>query len=202
MKYTKDQKIRIYKTRGKGKWTSYTEALDYHEKKLLIYAVKIGYALYANDAPRQGKHGEHFLITKDTSSEELESKRAEAISEHKRKLEQVLPSQTIEQLCTISDIGSFKINGKLYSNFYGDGMNSVEVCTCKFDEFLSSTYITKRQVYNPKEPITIVKYDKPQTISVSGYDVDTDDYADNVIENVCGFAIWERKLKVFVAKNK
>ena len=69
-----------------------------------------------------------------------------------------------------------------------------------FDAFKKADKITRRQVYNVKEPITVVKFDVPKIVNVSLSDVD-DSAGVKAIGNVCGFAIWSRMLKIFVAKD-
>ena len=68
-----------------------------------------------------------------------------------------------------------------------------------FKEFKTSEILTRRQIYNPKFPITIVKFDAPKTIEVSRYDCD-ESLGSERIDNACGFVIWSRKVKVFIAK--
>lgn len=180
------------------------------QKQLFKYAVRRGYLVEKNDAPRNGKVGLHYEVLRYFDDERLATvmyadirraerdakRRAEAL---KKACGEVLPADYVDYFETTSDIGSFKIDGNIYSNFYGDTDNSAEVCAVDFDAFKKAEKITRRQVYNAKEPITIVKFDAPKTINVSLSDVDESAGA-KTIDNVCGFAIWSRKLKIFVAK--
>lgn len=164
------------------------------------YAVAHKYAVSRNDAPRGGKWGEHFEILKYFTTNSL-TKKMDADRAALEKILAVIPrAEMVDCFDTSSDVGAIKINGAYYTNFYGNGDNRVEVCSVDFDAFKKADKITRRQVYNVKEPISVVKFDAPKTINVSLSDVD--DSADvKTIGNVCGFAIWSRKLKIFVAKN-
>lgn len=106
-----------------------------------------------NDAPRGGKTGDFIEITKYFSLKSLEQHKkekqkkiekeraelraywAKKESEIEEKLPKVLKSETFGGFSTLSDIGSFVIDGIKYSNFEGDGENRVEVCKCDFSEF-------------------------------------------------------------------
>lgn len=112
----------------------------------------------------------------------------------------VLNSRVVDLFETSSDIGSFKIDGQLYSNFYGDGANRAEICACNFADFKKAKLLTRRQVFNRAEPITIVKYESPRRIEVSLDDCDNSAGV-KVIDNVCGFVIWACKIKIFVINN-
>ena len=181
------------------------------QKKLFKYALRRGYLVERNDAVRNGKSGLHYevlhyfddarlrekMYAEERRAQRDAKRRAEAL---KKACAEVLPADYVDYFETISDIGSFKIDGNIYSNFYGDTDNSVEVCAVDFAAFKAAEKITRRQVYNAQEPITIVKFDAPKTINVSLSDVDELAGA-KTIDNVCGFAIWSRKLKIFVAKD-
>lgn len=207
MKYYKYDKIRQYAKIGKSNVSLLSDA----QKKLFLFAAKKGYLVEKNDAPRNGKVGLHYEVLRYFDDERLATvmyadirraerdakRRAEAL---KKACAEVLPADYVGFFETTSDIGSFKIDGNIYSNFYGDTDNSVEVCAVDFAAFKAADKITRRQVYNAKEPITIVKFDEPKTINVSLSDVDESAGA-KTIDNVCGFAIWSRKLKIFVAKD-
>ncbi len=207
MKYYKYDKIRQYERVSRGNKSLLTP----EQKKLFKYALRRGYLVEKNDAVRNGKSGLHYEVLHYFDDARLREKmyaeerraqrdaklRAEAL---KKACAEVLPADYIDYFETISDIGSFKIDGNIYSNFYGDTDNSVEVCAVDFAAFKAAEIITRRQVYNAQEPITIVKFDAPKTINVSLSDVDESAGA-KTIDNVCGFAIWSRKLKIFVAKD-
>ena len=109
-----------------------------------------------------------------------------------------MKSTVVKIFTTISDVGSIKIDGVCYSNFYGDGENTIEIDECDFNEFKTSEILTRRQIYNPKFPITIVKFDNPKAIEVSLSDCD-ESFGVERIDNACGFVIWSRKAKVFVS---
>lgn len=206
MKHYKYDKIRQYERISRGNKSLLTP----EQKKLFKYALRRGYLVEKNDAPRNGKVGLHYEVLRYFDDERLATamyadlRRAERDARRrqaalKKACAEVLPSDYVDYFETTSDIGSFKIDGNIYSNFYGDTDNSVEVCAVDFDAFKKAEKITRRQVYNAKEPITIVKFDAPKTINVSLSDVD-DSAGAKTIDNVCGFAIWSRKLKIFVAK--
>lgn len=200
IKYTKGTQVRRYKQVSRGCWTNYQKALMPDEERLMWYAVAHKYAVSRNDAPRGGKWGEHFEILKYFTTNSL-TKKMDADRAALEKILAVIPrAEMVDCFDTSSDVGAIKINGAYYTNFYGNGDNRVEVCSVDFDAFKKADKITRRQVYNVKEPISVVKFDAPKTINVSLSDVD--DSADvKTIGNVCGFAIWSRKLKIFVAKN-
>lgn len=198
-KYKVGTKIREYARVQMGRWTTYQKALAPEEQRLLFYAVANKYAVYCNDAPRGGKWGWHYEIKKFFTTNSLTKK---IVAEQKAldaALSTVLPSENLEYFETDSDIGSIKIDGVCYSNFYGDTTNRVNVCAVDFDAFKKATVLTKRQIFEPNAHLTIVKFDAPKTINVSLSDVD-DSAGAKVIDNVCGFAIWSRKLKIFTVK--
>lgn len=199
MKYIKGQKIYKNKLAGSGKYSTYRPAISSSEKTLLDYAVHHSLVISGNDAVRGGKLGDYYLILKDFDGEVIDQKRKEEIKEKVRIDAAILPTVWSGEFQTISDIGCIVIDGVEYSNFYGDGDNNVDIYKCDFEEFKKAELITRRQVYNPNDPITIVKFDAPKTISVKICDAN-DKFGAREIENACGFVIWERKLKIFVAK--
>lgn len=207
MKYYKYDKIRQYERISRGNKSLLTP----EQKNLFKYALRRGFLVERNDAVRNGKSGLHYEVLHYFDDARLREKmyaeERRAQRDAKRRAEdlkkacaEVLPADYVDYFETISDIGSFKIDGNIYSNFYGDTDNSVEVCAVDFAAFKAAKIITRRQVYNAQEPITIVKFDAPKTINVSLSDVDESAGA-KTIDNVCGFAIWSRKLKIFVAKD-
>lgn len=198
-KYYTRTKIRTTKLVHTGKWTTYTDALPLEERTVLNAACKYNLARRGNDAPRRGKQGDFIEILKFFTTNSILKRMEAERKEEAEKLSKVLESEKIYNFSTISDIGSIVIDGVAYSNLWGDGDNRVEVCKCDFEEFKKSELITRRQVYNPNEPITIMKFDAPKTISVKICDVD-DEFGSEEVENACGFAIWSQKLKIFVAK--
>lgn len=196
-KYLKGTKIRKYKLVNSGRWTSYQEALDPEELALLNYGCQTGNVGRANDAPRGGKAGEHYLILKYFTTNSL-AKKAEAEKKVlKEKLDKVLKSERKEEFFTNSDAGAINIDGISYSNFYGDGRNVIEVCTTNAKDFKKAELLSCRQVYNAGEPITIVKLPKVKTIEIAEDDCEPNG-AKIKIDNVLGFCIWSRKVKVFV----
>lgn len=143
-KYTKAEKIYLYRVEGRGRWTRYKDRLTLEETQLLNNACAHGYAKRANSAPRGGKHGEHYEILKSFTADTLRRKAAQAAKAFEAKLAQVLPSEKIDWFSTISDRGQIVINGKGYPNFYGDGENAVEVCAVDAEAFRAAEYITRR----------------------------------------------------------
>ena len=196
-KYKTNDKIYIYKIGGSGRWTNYQQALSDDEQDLLTFAQSQKYVVRANDAPRGGKHGEHFLVKKYFTTNSMAKKRTHQINARNKELAEVLPSEKVKSFETISDIGSIKIDGVCYSNFDGDGWNRIEVCKCDENAFKTSKYLTRREIYNAKQPITIVKFDYPKLINISKCDCD-DSMGVVSIDNALGFVIWERKAKIFV----
>lgn len=200
-KYYKWDKIRLFEMGNK----KYNKLVSDANLEVLQFAQSRGYVQRLNDAKRGGKLGEYFLVKRYFDFERMKKsmfadrdRRERAL---KRALKSVLPADKIDSFGIISDIGSIVVDGVKYSNFYGDGFNTVEVCECDFDAFKKAEIITRRQIYNKVEPITIVKFDALQSIKVQLVDCDeTEGF--KVVDNVCGFAIWERKMKVFVAKSK
>lgn len=199
MKYEKDTKIRKYRLGGSGKWTNYQSAIPEEELQMLRYAESKGLCISSNDAPRGSRRGDYFLIVKAFDSDELQKQRAKELAEKEELLKQVLKSEIISEFRTISDMGNFVIDGVSYSNFYGDGWNKVEICDCNEAEFKSAKYLTRREIFNAKEPISIVRFETPKTITVAHSDADAR-FGETKVENVLGFAIWTAKLKIFVEK--
>ena len=197
--YIKGEKIRRYKAAGRGSWSCYKETLSSKDMDFLRYAATKRYVTFGNDAPRGGKLGEYIEVVKDFTRTELQEKMLSEVKARDEALSKVLKSTVVKTFATSSDVGSIKIDGACYSNFYGDGENTVEVCECDFNEFKSAETLTRRQVFSPKFPITIVKFDEPKTIEVSRCDCD-DSFGSERIDNACGFVIWSRKAKVFVSK--
>lgn len=198
-RYTKGTVIRKFRQGGSGRWTNYQVALSDEELNLLNYALGCGYATLKNDAPRGGKWGVHYLIDKYFTTKSLTRKmlaEKKAIDELCSKVVEVKRLRTFG---TISDIGSFNVNGVCYSNFWGDGDNIVEVCECNPKEFYAAELLTRRQVFQPQEPITIVKFDNPQTLKIANVDCNLA-AGEEIVENALGFVIWSRKMKVFVKK--
>lgn len=184
---------------GSGRWTKYVDALKEEEKELLQYALRLKYVELVNDAPRGGKHGEHFLVKKYFTTASILKKLETEAKAIQKQLAKIPPMTRVNSFSTISDIGSFKIDGVCYSNFWGDGCNRVEVVSVDPKQFADAEIITRRQIYNKLEPLTIVKYDTPKSIQVSECDCN-DSFGSTKVENVLGFAIWSSKLKIFVAK--
>ena len=196
-KYTKGEKLMRYKLCGSGKWSSYKEIVKGEELEMLEYAASKGLVLFGNDAPRGGKLGKFIEILRDFTVSELEAMRSAELKARDEALAKVLKSELVDEFFTASDIGSIKIDGICYSNFYGDGENRVEVCKRNFENFKIAEVLTRRQVFNPKKPITIMKFDAPKAIEIALSDVD-EKLGVRKIENACGFVIWERKAKIFV----
>ncbi|PWM28519.1 MAG: hypothetical protein DBX55_09300 [Verrucomicrobia bacterium] len=197
--YQKGEKIRLFKEANDGRWAKYESAISPEELDALKYACTKMWATKGNDAPRGGKLGDFFEILRDFSAGELEETMKNEISELNAKLDETLKSEIIYRFATVSNIGSFVIDGVKYSNFYGNGENKVDVCACTAADFKSAKYLTRREIYNAKEPISIVRFDFPKSIKVSVRDYD-ESFGSETINNALGFAIWQRKLKIFVEK--
>lgn len=198
-KFYKGAIFRRLKSVGSGRNTSYAPNLPKDVEEALWRAVELGWARHFNDAPRGGALGYGFEILRFCTSNSIKR----AIDAKKRaldkKLAQVLPAKKVgDDMRTMSDVGSFKIDGVLHSNFWGDGLNRVQICKVDFDAFKKAEILSRRQVYSPNDKMEIVKFDALKTINVSLSDVD-DSAGVMTIDNVCGFAIWTRKLKIFTA---
>lgn len=199
MKYTKGQKIYKFKLVGSGQYSSYKVAIKEPLYTTLKYALHIGLLKPENDASRGVKLGDYFHVVKDFDTEFVELKRKEAKAAKDEIESAVLPNSISDIFTTMSDNGFFVIDGVKYSNFYGNGENRVEVCKCDFEAFKDAKMLTRRQAYSPNDPITIIKFDAPKAISVKISDID-DEFGTREIENACGFVIWAKKLKIFVAE--
>ena len=199
--YKKGEKIRRYKMADQGSWSCYKDALSLKDMDFFRYAATKMYVTFGNDSSRGGKLGEYIEVVKDFTRAELEEKMSLEIKARDEALSRVLKSTVIKTFATSSDIGSIKIDGACYSNFYGDGENTIEIDECDFKEFKTAKILTRRQVFSPKFPITIVKFDEPKTIEVSLSDCDESSGSER-IDNACGFVIWSRKAKVFVINKK
>ena len=182
-----------------GSWSCYKDALSLKDMDFFRYAATKRYVTFGNDSSRGGKLGEYIEVVKDFARAELEEKMSLEIKARDEALSKVLKSTVVKIFTTISNIGSIKIDGVYYSNFDGNGENTVEVCECDFNEFKTAKILTRRQVFSPKFPITIVKFDAPKAIEVSLCDCD-ESFGSEHIDNACGFVIWSRKAKVFVIK--
>ena len=197
--YVKGDKIRITHAAGRFGKSYYADALSAEEHSLLCYASVKGFASLENDAPRGGKLGFYFDIKKDFSSDEISKMKAADKELLQRKLGRVLKSTSVDYYQTSSDVGAFIINGLTYSNFYGDGVNKVDVCECDKAEFYKSEMLTRRQVFATSEPLTIVKFNSPEKMEIQRSDVEASGEK-IVINNALGFCIWSQTLKVFVEK--
>lgn len=198
-KYRVNTIIRRFVLQNSGRWTNYGNALSGDERKLLEYARLKGYVVCGNDAVRGGKLGEHFKVVKYFTTNSLLKKQKAEEKEQARKLESCLKSERLNRFTTISNIGCIVVDDVKYSNFDGVGENIVDVCSCDFEEFKKSEIITRRQIFNIKEFISVIKFDSLKSIKVSHFDCD-DSLGSTTIDNVCGFCIWKRKMKVFVQK--
>ena len=198
-KYIKGEKIRLFKEVKGGRWAKYTSAISPKELDGLKYACTKRWATKGNDAPRGSKLGDFFEILRDFSLQELEETMNNEIAELDAKLSDTLKSEIIYRFTTISNIGSFVIDGVKYSNFSGCEENKVDVCACTAEDFKSAKYLTRREIFNSKEPISIVRFDVPKTIKVAICDRD-ESFGFEMIKDALGFAIWQGKLKVFVGK--
>ncbi len=199
MKYTKGQKIYKFKLAGSGKYSTCRPAISSSEKTLLDYAVHYSLAKKEKDMVRGEKLGDCYLILNDFDGDVVYKKYKGEIQEKAKIDTALLSTFWIDAFSTISENGNIVIDGVKYSNLYGKGKNCVDVLKCNFEEFKNAELLTRRQVYNPNDPITIIKFDAPKAISVKISDID-DEFGTREIENACGFVIWAKKLKIFVAE--
>ena len=198
-KYYKYDKIRKFAVIGSGRNTVYKDAIDADTNAVLKFACTKGYLRSANDAPRGGKHGEHYEVLKYFALDSMRNKMQAERRRLEAALNKVVESQRLFGFTTVSDIGSFKIDGEIYSNYCGDGTNNAEVCAVDAEEFANAEFVSRRQVYNPKAPFTLVKFKNPKQINVAYSDC-AEESSVVKVDNVLGFAIWERKLKIFTKK--
>lgn len=198
-KYYANTRIHTTKRIHTGKWTNYTDALPLEERVVLNAACRYKLAKRGNDAPRGGKQGNFIEILKFFTTNSILKRMEIEKEEEMKKISKVIVAEKIDSFEIISDFGSIIIDGVAYSNFLGKGATCADVFKCNFEEFKNAELITRRQVYNPNDPITIIKFDAPKAISVKISDID-DEFGTREIENACGFVIWAKKLKIFVAE--
>lgn len=198
-KYYKYDKIRKFAVIGSGRNTIYKDAIDADTNAVLKFACTKGYLRSANDAPRGGKYGEHYEVLKYFAFDSMRNKMQAERRRLEAALNKVVESQWLFGFTTVSDIGSFKIDGEIYSNYCGDGTNNAEVCAVDAEEFANAEFVSRRQVYNPKAPFTLVKFEKSKQINVA-YSDSAEESSVVKVDNALGFAIWERKLKIFTKK--
>lgn len=196
-KYTKGTVIGKYKLGGSGRWTNYQIALPAEELELLNYALNRGYATLENDAPRGGKWGVHFLVKRYFTTNSLTKKMLAERKAIDDLCSKVLESKRIRAFDTVSEVGSFHVNGVYYSNLSCSGNNTVEICECNPKEFYAAELLTRRQVFQKDKPITIVKFDTLQTLKIANVDRNLSD-GEVTAENVLGFVIWSNRMKIFV----
>ena len=196
-KYKTGTKIHIYKLGNAGRWTNYQYALHEDEIDLLTFASSIGYVCLENDSKKGGKSGVHFLVKKYFTTNSMRKRLLKITKERQKKLDAVLTTEEINNFRIISNIGSVKIDSAYYSNFYGNGSNAVSVVKCNESQFKNAKFLSRREVFNSEEPITIVKFPIAKTISISKCDCD-DSFGSVEIKHSLGFVIWKRMVKIFV----
>lgn len=187
--------VRLYKKSGSGKWTQYKRTISDDTAALLIDGERRGFVASGNDAARGGRLGCYYKILKSFTAADLEKLRQDEQKELKKQLAEVLPSQTLRDFHTVSDKGAFKIDKKLYKNFYGDGLNRVKIKLVNFEAFKRARLVSRRQVFRPGEPFFMRKFRAPRDIKLFNYDCGR---VFVHIVSACGFCIWERSLTVFV----
>lgn len=197
--YKKGEKIRMFKPAGSESWKKYVSAISAKDLDLLKYACSKLWVRKANDAPRGGKSGDFFEVLRDFSLQELKSTMEAEVSALNDKLAHTLKTEIMDGFSTISNIGSFVIDSVAYSNFNRNKYSKVEICTCNASDFKTARYLSKREIYNAKEPISIVRFEASKTIMVANSDT-YKHLGETKIDNVLGFAIWSGKLRVFVEK--
>lgn len=204
MKHYKYDKIRVYERRGRYNVPLLSES----QKALFSFAKKKGYLVERNDAPRNAKVGLYYEVLKYFDEDRLEASMNAERRRHVREMnalnkarknasEEVLKSNIVELFSTISDVGKIIVNDTEYSNFYGKGTNTVEICTVDGGEFKQAKYLTRRQIFNPEESITIEKFASPRTLEVKLSDVDVR-YGSKEVKSALGFVIWSRKMKIYI----
>ena len=197
MKHYKYDKIRQFERRG-GRLVP---LISDNQKKLFSYAAKMGFLTIKNDAPRNAKIGLYYEVLRFFDEDRLREK---MFAQRRRDAKKdspapVVSSTVVERFLVQSLTGGIKIDGTMYSNFSEDETITSEICEVDFGEFQRAEKITRRQVFNPNEPLTIVKFPEPREIEVALSDVDAS-FGVKKIARVCGFAVWAHKLKIFVAK--
>lgn len=196
-KYKKGDDIRLYKKASAGRWTTYTDALDKEERSLLAAAAAKGLVLRCNDSPRGGKWGEHYKVLKYFTANSLGKKLAAEKKAIDKEIAKIPRTECVRSFTATSKMGSIKIDGVYYAIFRFDCEAAVEVCKIDTDAFRDAKLITRRQVFNKRAPLTIVKFDTPKPIEIALCDCD-DSFGSEKIANAIGFCIWAHKAKIFV----
>lgn len=175
------------KTESKTKWEAARKAAckEFYNKKGKI---------------KRGKSTDYFLAAyhfdnSDAGAALLRDVRIENCENEK----ETNGAQVVSRFTTISDIGSFLINGMLFPNHYGDGVNSVEIIETK--GFLFSD---KSEIYGHTPHPTSVQFVHPQPVTIMLTDCEpAEPTPENsiIIGNCIGFKVLTQKLKIFVKKD-
>ncbi len=167
------------------------------------FARKLG---YINKVKKSNASEYDFEILKYFDSERLLSKMyakqrraSKEIKKQKERLKETLSNllkvDTRETLKIMLVDDFLAIGSEVYDTFSKNRSIEVDILSCDLKEFYQATYLTRREIFNPKKPLTIVKYKIPKTITLSSIDI-----GERVIEGVLGFCIWSGKIKIFIKK--
>ena len=188
--FKKGEKIHIT---GRGA-RCFTKLVSDADRELLKLALRYGYARLGNDAPRGGRTGDYYEITKSFTPAEMAlavAARAKDKMTGLLALPAMAPNATHT---TWSDIGSFIVNGEMLGNFKGDGENSVEIYNVNPDAWAGASEICPEQIAG--EQCFVRKFERPQELQIAKYDCEPNG-AMITIGNAVGFAVVYGKIKVF-----
>lgn len=188
--FKKGEKIH---TTGRGS-RCFIKLVSASDLALLKLAVRYGYARFGNDAPRGGKTGDYYEITRTFTTCDI----ALAVeSSAQKKMTGLLALPTMAPTATNttwSDIGSFIVNGEAIGNFRGDGANSVEIYNVSLDAWTGAREICQEQITG--EQCFVRKFENPQELQIAKYDCEPNG-AMITIGRAVGFAVVYGKIKVF-----
>ena len=188
--FKKGEKIH---TTGRGS-RCFIKLVSDSDLALLKLAVRYGYARFGNDAPRGGRTGDYYEITRTFTPCDI----AMAVeSSAKEKMARFLALPTMAPTATHttwSDIGSFIVNGEAIGNFRGDGENSVEIYNVNLDAWTGARAICQEQITG--EQCFVRQFEKPQELRIAKYDCEPNG-AMITIGRAVGFAVVPGTIKVF-----
>ena len=188
--FKKGEKIH---TTGRGS-RCFAKIISDSDLALLKLAVRYGYARFGNDAPRGGRTGDYYAITRTFTPCDI----ALAVeSRAKDKIARILALPAMApnaKYTTLSDIGAFVVNGETLVNFKGDGENAVEIYNVSLDAWKGACAICKEQITG--EDCIVRKFEKPQVLTIAKYDCAPDGEM-ITIDDAVGFAVVFGKIKVF-----
>lgn len=188
--FKKGEKIHIT---GRGS-RCLTKLISDSDLALLKLAARYGYARFGNDAPRGGRTGDYYEISRTFTPCDI----ALAVEARaKEKMTGLLALPTMAPTAThttLSDIGSFIVNGEAIGNFKGDGANAVDIYNVSPDAWACAREICPEQITG--EDCIVRKFDKPHELRIAKYDCEPNGAMITIVDAV-GFAVVFGKIKVF-----